>query len=424
MNDYEAVIQLLTPVLGRGRSFDAGRCPGASPLAREIAYGVLRQYFRLQAIVNLLVKKPLADKHLDIRLLIYAGLYSIDMLKRPAHASVNAAVESVADIGKPWAKGLVNGVLRNYLRNLTDIEGKISQNNEAVTGHPDWLHELICRDWPADNEAIIAANNQQAPMTLRVNQRRIDRAGYERELGSADIQSRVGELATTALYLDAPVSVNRLPGFGEGKVSIQDEVSQLAATVLDPEPGNHVLDACAAPGGKTCHLLEAQPDMQLTALDVDGGRVEQIQENLARLELECELVTADLSKWNPADRIFDRILLDAPCSGTGVIRRHPDIKLLRRKSDVGKLANTQLTLLRAAWRLLKGGGVLVYSTCSVLKAENDDVIGRFLDTTSNVSVTRMEAPWGTATRFGRQLLPTPDRHDGFYYARLVKPANS
>ncbi len=426
MNEYEAVIKLLTPVLGRGRSYEPGSVAGASPLAKEIGYGVLRDYFRLDALVNRLVKKPLAQKHLDIQILLLAGIYSVDSIKRPAHASVNAAVDAAAGTGKQWAKGLVNGVLRNYAREKEALAKSIEKSASAKTGHPGWLVRAIKSDWPKQLEKVLAANNEQAPMTLRVNLRQTNRDDYLGRLRDEGIGASPGLLAPSAIYLDTPVSVDKLPGFNDGLASVQDEASQLVAAVVDPVPGDVILDACAAPGGKTCHLLETEPGITLTALDIDAGRLEQLRDNLSRLSIECQVVTADLATWE-TDATFDRILLDAPCSATGVIRRHPDIKLLRRKSDIAKLNGAQLSLLSAAWRLLKGGGVLVYSTCSVLSAENDEVISEFLQQESDASIDETfpeQHSWGHATRSGRQLLPTSGAHDGFYFCRLIKRTES
>ncbi|MDZ7686768.1 MAG: 16S rRNA (cytosine(967)-C(5))-methyltransferase RsmB [Gammaproteobacteria bacterium] len=261
-------------------------------------------------------------------------------------------------------------------------------------------------------------------MTLRVNLARTSRADYLEQLVAAGLEGRAGAFADSAIYLLAPTGVDKLPGFTEGLVSVQDEASQLAARVVSPAPGEKILDACAAPGGKTCHILEASldiaPGIELTAVDADSTRLQQLTDNLERLSLQCGVEVADLLDWQGPRSAFDKILIDAPCSATGVIRRHPDIKLLRRKSDIAKLATTQLALLRAVWGLLKGGGVLVYSTCSVLMAENDDVIGEFVGGRNDVQVNLIEADWGHATRYGRQLLPTSRAHDGFYFARLMK----
>ncbi|MCB1693257.1 MAG: 16S rRNA (cytosine(967)-C(5))-methyltransferase RsmB [Pseudomonadales bacterium] len=416
MNDFVGAARSLVNVTAKGRSLDAAWDKGATPLAREITYGVIRQYYSLGAIVDELVKKPLPDKHVDIRLLVMAGLYSIEHIRRPHYASVNDVVEAAAVIGKDWAKGLVNGVLRSYLRRREQGFGDALKTPLARWNHPRWMIEAVQAAWPAQWEAVLGANNQHAPMTLRVNLSRTSREEYLARLARAEIEAIAGEVAPTSVYLRTPIPVSSLPGFDEGMVSVQDEASQLAAVVLGAGSEDRVLDACAAPGGKTCHILEAAPGVNVTALDVDADRIRQIRQNLRRLSLECEVVEADLLTWSAPP--FDRILLDAPCSATGIIRRHPDIKLLRRQSDIDKLSNAQNGLLDAAFRLLKRGGVLVYSTCSILPAENGAVVSRFIDRHKDAIISPIEADWGIATDVGRQLLPTTDRHDGFYYARI------
>ena len=419
MRDYDAVVNLLLPVLQSGKSLDPGREPGATPLAREIAFGVLRHYFRVSAIVDRLVKKPLPDKHLDLRILLMAGIYSIDGIRRPAYASVNEAVDCAQTLGKEWAKGMVNGVLRNYIRNRDEIDRAVATNPEAVTEHPRWLQQQIEQAWPEVANDILMANNTQAPMTLRVNLSRGDLSSYRDALEAVGIQSHPGKLSPSALYLEKPVNVEQLPDFDLGAASVQDEASQLAAPLLDVHPGMRVLDACAAPGGKTCHILEITPDVELVAMDVDPNRLRQVRQNISRLGLSCQLVASDLVTWSDAQG-FDRILLDAPCSATGIIRRHPDIKLLRRESDIAKLVGAQAELLAAAWRLLKPGGVLVYSTCSILPAENDEVVAGFIEQQGDASLLAIDADWGVSTGTGRQLFPMAGGHDGFFYARLEK----
>ncbi|MEX0942871.1 MAG: 16S rRNA (cytosine(967)-C(5))-methyltransferase RsmB [Pseudomonadales bacterium] len=419
MHEYLAIVKTLTPVLKEGRSLDASWDQASSPLAKEITYGVLRDYYRLSAIVTTLVKKPLTDKNLDVKILILAGIYSVDHIRRPDYTSVNEVVSTATDIAKPWAKGIINGVLRNYLRARDEIvSGLVS--DEALTNHPAWLAATIRSAWPQQADDIMLANNAHAPMTLRVNLSRGTRDEYLLALKDAGMAGRAGELSAAAIYLDEPASTEKLPGFKDGLVSVQDEASQLAIYVLAPLANEKILDACAAPGGKTGHILESAPGVALTALDIDPDRLQQIRQNLKRIDLPCDVIAGDLRKWQPGGGKFDRILLDAPCSATGIIRRHPDIKLLRRQSDIAKLVSAQTELLRAAFELLKEGGVLVYSTCSILPAENEGVISQFVAVTSAAQPEPIDFTWGLSTGIGRQLLPTTDRHDGFYYARLVK----
>lgn len=419
MNEYLSVTEALVSVVTRGRSLDAAWEPGTTPLAREITYGVIREYYRLGAIIDELVKKPLAEKHEDIRFLLMAGLYSIDHIRRPVYTSVNEVVESTVRMNKPWAKGIVNGVLRNYLRQREDINRKVEINPLARWNHPAWLLEQIQAAWPDNFEGIFIANNQHAPMTLRVNRTLTTRDDYIDRLGALGMRATSGHLTETSLYLDVPVNVTELPGFSEGVVSVQDEASQLAATLLGPVSGERILDACAAPGGKTCHLLELAPGIKLTSLDIDMDRSRQIRQNLKRIGRECEVVVSDLRAYN-MNRPFDRILLDAPCSATGIIRRHPDIKLLRRETDIAKLASAQVELLHAAFKGLQPAGTLLYSTCSILPAENDAVISQFLAESQDAIVDPIDNDWGIGTGNGRQLLPTAGAYDGFYFSRLKK----
>lgn len=419
MREYADVVKTLVPVIGSGQSLEFD---DASPLAREIAYGVLRDYYYLTAVVDRLVSKPLGEKNLDLQVLLLAGMYSANRLKRPTYTSVNAVVEAAVEIGKPWAKALLNGVLRNYLRNRESIDADVLKSEEARTNHPDWMITALRDAWGDQAEAIMDANNRHAPMTLRINQRRTSVADYQSLLDAAGLGATPGELALSALYLAEPVATASLPGFNQGLCSVQDEASQLAAGLMNLFPGARVLDACAAPGGKTCHMLEILDNLDLTALDINQRRCRQIEQNLERLGQSCTVVVADLLNWRCEPESIDRILLDVPCSATGIIRRHPDIKLLRRQTDIAKLASAQVELLSRSWQLLKKGGELVYSTCSILPAENAEVVARFLALTPDACTLPIDASWGQPAGDGRQLLPTQDRHDGFFYARLSRKA--
>lgn len=418
MNEYLSANQTLQAVTDQGRSLD-GSLTGSS-LARQIAFGVLRHYFELASKVDCLVTKPLAEKNWDIQLLIMSGIYSIDHLNRPVHASVNACVETTVELNKVWAKKLVNGVLRNYLRKKEAITNEISKDPEAATNHPQWLISRIQSAYPDHATSIFEANNIQPPMTLRVNLKQQTREDYLAALSNADIEASIGEHAATAIYLARPVAVDKLPDFETGAVSVQDEASQLVAPLMDVLPNMQVLDACAAPGGKSCHILERYPDIILVALDKDKKRLERVKENVKRLQLECQTVASDLMNFEPKEQLFDRILLDGPCSASGIIRRHPDIKLLRRDTDIDKLAATQLELLAKAWSLLKEEGELIYSTCSILPEENEMVIATFCSETPAAKTIPIDTTWGIASEHGRYLLPAPNSTDGFFYAKLKK----
>ena len=418
MSEYLVSVRALQRLLND--RIQLNRClEGAPPLAQQIAYGVTRNYFSLSAILNSLLEKPLANKHNDLKLLLLCGLYSVDELKRPIHASVNFSVEAAKDLKKPWAKGLINGILRRYAREQHTIKSRVIQNNvEAQLEHPEWLVSLISNAW--FRPAIFKANRSRAPMTLRVNRLRSNQNDYLNILRQAKIKARPGSLTDTAIILEHPMLVDDIPGFYEGLVSIQDEGAQLAANLLNTSPGSNVLDACAAPGGKTGHLLE-HACINLTAVDQDRKRIDKVFDNLKRLGLKAKIRCIDLASWQTNQR-FDCILLDAPCSATGIMRRHPDIMLLRDKSDIDKLFEIQSLLLGKVFSLLLDGGDLLYSTCSILPQENDRVIEQFLSTQPKAALLPIdpirESDNLVTTDYGLQLFPTVNEHDGFYYSKL------
>ena len=425
MSEYLEVAKALSRMLDEDRHL--GDClESTSPIAQQICYGVTRNWFYYDRVTEALLDKPLPEKHLDLWLILLAGLYSIDHLRRPQHASVNHAVESVVKLDKPWAKGLVNAVLRRYGREADNLKRQMMESDEARLNHPQWLIELIRADWP-DHPEIFEHNNNQPPMTLRVNTSRITREQYLAKLSNHHIEARAGVFAQSAVILDKAMPVEALPGFRDGDVSVQDEAPQLVPGLMNLEPGLSVIDACAAPGGKTCHLLENQPGIKLTSIDRDIKRIHLINENLERLSLQAEVVTQSFEEYITETK-FDRILVDAPCSATGIIRRHPDIKLLRTKSDVDKLSSIQRGLLEKAFDLLTIGGEMLYSTCSILRQENDSVISDFIAADVSKQLIPLSHPECgenstlIATEYGMQFLPTADEHDGFYYAGIRKVA--
>lgn len=391
-------------------------------LLQELSYGTLRWYFRLEALLGQLLGKPLKQRDADLHCLLLTGLYQLDKLAMPQRVAVHETVEATRALDKSWASGLVNGVMRNYQRQAETLKSIISKDPEAAHAHPGWLIAALQADWPQDWTAILAANNERPPFSLRVNRQRVTRAEYLQILSEHSIKA-VSLIAAEGILLDKPVSVETLPGFAEGFVSVQDGGAQLAADLLDVKPGHRVLDACAAPGGKTAHILERGAGLAgLTAIDIDASRLARVADNLARLGLHADLVAADAGKtstWWDGD-CYDRILLDAPCTATGVVRRHPDIKILRKPDDVTALASRQQNLLQSLWPLLSTGGMLLYSTCSVLAAENSDQVERFLAQQAGATEIPIKASWGHACKFGRQLLPGEYEMDGFYFACLVK----
>jgi len=393
------------------------------PLIQEYTYGVCRWFHRLEVILTKLMDKPLRKKDQDIHCLLLLGLYQLYFMRTPDHAAINETVALTRRLGKDWASKLVNAILRNAQRKQEALEADSSVPSVAGYSHPQWMITALKDDWPDQWEDILIKNNIQAPMTLRVNTRCTDRESYMAQLSKVGITGKPGNISMTAIILDQAVDVTQLPGFTEGFVSVQDETSQMVATLLVAKPNSRCLDACAAPGGKTCSLLESQPDnLELLALDNSNSRLEKVRENLARLQLQATILCGnaqDPASWWDR-KPFDSILLDAPCTGTGVIRRHPDIKLLRHAEDVPRLASIQQQLLTALWPCLKKGGRMMYSTCSVLKAENTLQIEAFLASTKDAKIVDITLPGAIPCRAGIQFLPGQDNLDGFYYALLEK----
>ncbi len=393
------------------------------PLAQELVFGALRWYGRLDAVAARLLARPMRDKDGDVRALLLIGLYQCLEMRVPDHAAVSETVAAVGDLGKGWARGLLNAVLRRFLRERDQLLEAVDAEDAARLAHPPWLLDALRRDWPDDWEAIAAGNNARAPMTLRVNRRLTDPDTYIEALAEMGVRGRRHAIAPDAVVLEQPLPVERLPGFAEGRVSVQDAAAQIAACLLDAGPGQRVLDLCAAPGGKTAHILERCPEVAtLTAVDVDADRLERVSENLRRLKLRADVLAGDAaqpSEWWDG-RPYDRILLDAPCSASGVIRRHPDIKMLRRAEDIATLAATQGAVLQAAWELLVPGGRLVYATCSVLRDENAGVIAAFLERNADARIEPLALPCGRESGAGRQILPGEQDMDGFYYASVAK----
>ena len=390
-------------------------------LLQQLSYGTLRQSPRLQAILKQLLDKPLRDKDRDVQGLLLCGLYQLDSTRVPDHAAVAATVDATRALKKPWAKGMTNAVLRRYLREREQLTQALDE--AAAASHPAWLFQKILTQWPAAAAAIIDANNQQPPMTLRVNRGQASRDDYISSLKGHGIAAKAGCLSKHAIQLAVPIDVWDLPEFSAGRVSVQDEAAQMAALLLQAGAGERVLDACAAPGGKTCHILELQPELaELVAMDIDELRLQKVSENLQRLNLKATLITGDAASppaaLQPAS--FDRILVDAPCSASGVIRRHPDVKLLRRESDIAPLADQQLCILRGLWPLLKTGGTLLYATCSILDEENSQVIQRFLTEEGDAALSGTEMAGSESVTSGRQLLPSSGGTDGLFYATLKK----
>jgi 16S rRNA (cytosine967-C5)-methyltransferase len=393
--------------------------PRDRAFAQSCIYGVLRHYYSLQALLDQLLKKPLRRKDADIEALLLSGLYQIKLMNVPAHAAVSSNVEAARSLNKSWACGLVNAVLRKASAQPLTLERDRTTHFE----HPSWLVERLQVDYPDDWESILNANNEHPPMTLRVNRLQSSRADYLAALGDTNLPAEPTRFSDDGVLLTHSSPVAQLPGFEQGLFSVQDEAAQLATGLLELEPGQRVLDACAAPGGKTTHILErVENAVELLALDLDAGRLEDVKANFARLGLSCSTLAADATDidtwWD--GKYFDRILLDAPCSASGIIRRHPDIRFHRSPEDIAELADRQRKLLASMWSVLAPGGTLLYVTCSVFPAENDAVIAHLAEATADASVDILDIAWARRTKFGCQILPGDHGMDGFYYARLSK----
>ena len=392
-------------------------------LLGELAYGTCRWYFRLSAVAERLLDRPFRPRDRVLFPLLLVGLYQLLYTRVPPHAAVAETVQAARMLGKPQGAGLINAVLRRFQREKAALLERADMDEATRYAYPSWLMQAFSCAWPEHWRQVAEAGNQRPPMTLRVNLSRTTRVAYAAELAAGGMAARPVDGVPASLVLDRPVAVDRLPGFFEGRVSVQDAAAQLAAPLLGALPGERVLDACAAPGGKTAHIGESTSGLErLTAVDVDPERLQRVDENLGRLGLEAELVAADAAvpgAWAGSDW-YDRILVDAPCSATGVIRRHPDIKLLRRAADVPALAARQRQLVAALWPLLRPGGILLYCTCSVLPEENAMQVGAFSEMFPDAALLPIRLPFGRPSGGGWQILPGDADTDGFFYARLEK----
>ncbi len=417
--DSQSLADVLPPALDRVDERERG-------FVQALVYQTVRHFQELDALTRSALKKPLKRKDLDVHCLVMVGLCQQRYLATPDHATVNATVEATRLLKKPWARGLVNAILRKSMRG----ELTAPDDDSVRWNHPDWLIQALRAAWPEHWHAILRANQIPGPMTIRVDRADGGRDGWLTRLEEAGLAGRATAVSPAGVTLTEACAVHRLPGFDSGDVSVQDEAAQMASFWLDPQPGDRVLDACAAPGGKTGHLLALMSGQgEVTALDASARRLTRVEDNLQRLGHQATLRCAPAQQtdlwWD--GHPFDRILLDVPCSGTGVIRRHPDIKLLRRPADIDKLLVHQAEILQAAWKTLKPGGVLLYATCSVLPAENSRQIEQFLARTPDAGLEPLPmqglAPThGLPGPYGEQWLPQPEGADGFYFARLRKQA--
>lgn len=424
MNVRAVAAQVIYQVVDQGQSLST-----ALPLAQqkiasrdgallqEICFGVLRYLPRLESITKSLMEKPLTGKLRVFHYLLLVGLYQLHFMRIPAHAAVAETVNATLPLKKKQLRGLINAVLRGYQREKEQLDKASIAQESGQYCHPSWLLKILQNAYPEQWPQIVEANNEKAPMWLRVNSIYHDRDSYRALLDEVGIATQIHPEAKYALKLLSPCDVKQLPGFELGWVSVQDAAAQLCIDYLKPKAGELILDCCAAPGGKTCHILEQQPDAKVIAMDIDEIRLSRVQENLQRLNLKAQTLCGDArypKTWWQGE-LFDRILLDAPCSATGVIRRHPDIKWLRRAQDITQLVSLQSEIIDAMWAQLKSGGTLVYATCSITPQENKEQIATFL-TKHNDAILQT----GTIKEPGRQILPGQDAMDGFYYAEIKK----
>ncbi|MBP1000431.1 16S rRNA (cytosine(967)-C(5))-methyltransferase RsmB [Serratia fonticola] len=386
-------------------------------LLQELCFGTLRVLPQLEWCIQQLMAKPMTGKQRPLHYLLMVGLYQLLYTRIPPHAVLAETVEGAVALKRPQLKGLINGVLRQFQRQQEELLARAA-NNESRYLHPSWLLKRIKLAYPAQWEQIVDANNQKPPMWLRVNRLHHTREDYLQLMQQAGIAAEPHAEYRDAVRLLAPCPVTDLPGFSEGWVTVQDASAQGCVDLLDPQNGEQILDLCAAPGGKTTHILEAAPKAHVLAVDIDEQRLSRVKENLLRLRQHAEVHQGDgrtPQEWC-GDQQFDRILLDAPCSATGVIRRHPDIKWLRRDSDIAELAALQSEILEAIWPRLKPGGVMVYATCSILPQENSEQIAAFLQRHGDAKLVET----GDVQSPGKQNLPHPEDGDGFFYAKLIK----
>lgn len=392
-------------------------------MVHSLCYGVCRHFFSVNALSKMLLDKPLPENARSIHALLWVGLYQLAYTDTSDHAAINETVEAASQLKSSKFKGVLNAILRRFQREKESLLADLASSEVPAYEHPKWLIKALKKAWPDHWQTICTEANKQAPMALRVNTNLQSVSEYLQTLLNSGIKALEGECALTSIYLKQPISVSKLPGFSEGSCSVQDEAAQLSAQLLTPQKGERVLDACCAPGGKTCHLLEhVNNDAEVVAIDADSNRLVRVHENLARLGLSADVKQGEAQSpenwWD--GKPFDRILLDVPCSATGVIRRHPDIKLLRQKEDIDNLAALQQSILRKAWELLKPGGTLLYATCSILPVENRDNVQQFLAFQSDAELVPLTLSTGVDTGFGQQLFPQQGGHDGFFYALLKK----
>lgn len=426
-NPRSTAAQALVQVVDNGHTLDstldAIDMSAHKALIQEMLYGVLRWFQRLDALAKNLLKQDLKPKDRDIHMLLLVGLYELIYMDNQDYAAVSETVSATKGLGKPWAKALLNACLRRAQREHDTLQQRLDDKLSSYFSHPNWFIDLLRDQYPQHWQQILQANNERPPMHLRVNLSAIDRQTYLQQLEDKGLSARALDATAAGVCLDNPANVSHLPGFDRGRVSVQDGAAQLAIDLLDIQAGHRVLDACAAPGGKAAHILETHPDVAaLVLVEKSAHRSNRINENFTRLGLHADIIIADAAQpdtwWD--GQPFQRILLDAPCSATGVIRRHPDIKLHRQKQQITLATKLQAQLLEAMWPLLDSGGKLLYATCSMLATENQERVADFLAHHSDAREVELDLGWAQQRSPGYQILPGTKGMDGFYYACLQK----
>lgn len=427
LNTRAAAARICWQIIDQGRSLDSALSeyydahelgPQDRGFIQELVYGVCRWHGELEVVSKTFLRSPIRKKDRIVHFILLVGFYQLRHLETASHAAVAETVQACKQLNKVWAKQLVNGCLRNYQRQPVEVADAVSAS------HPKWLQEKIAKAWPNHALAILHANNQRPPMCIRINALQQSRDQYLEQLKQADIDAIADPYSVDGVVLPTPQSVAKLPGFADGSCSVQDTAAQQAANMLELSAEHTVLDACAAPGGKTAHIIERMENHGIVhALDISERRCQQLSDTLERLQLKAGIHTADASKaasWPVPEQGYDRILIDAPCSGLGVIRRHPDIKHHRTPSDIKQLSKIQAALLQNLWQYLKPNGLMLYMTCSILPAENDQQVRRFVESTNDAIVVDVDHPTALIQRHGVQTLPGVHSMDGFYYSLLKK----
>ncbi|MAY42670.1 MULTISPECIES: 16S rRNA (cytosine(967)-C(5))-methyltransferase RsmB [unclassified Neptuniibacter] len=419
---------VLTPLLQNKGSLNTQypsierSCPEKDrALLRELCYGTMRHHPQLNCIIKLLQNRAFKFRDIDIKAIVLVGIYQLQHTRIPPHAAISESVDACRELDKEWAGKVVNAILRRFQREQEELEESLSSNESYRYNHPEWMIAKLKNNWPDHWQQILESNNSQAPLTLRINQQQTERPRYLEQLEPI-VDSEETLYSDLGIRLSTSLNVESLPGYEQGSFSVQDEAAQFAAQLLDLKPQQYVLDACAAPGGKLCHILETEPSLKaVDAVELEERRAGRIEENLDRLNLDANLIIADAStqEWWSGE-LYDRILLDAPCSATGVIRRNPDIKYLRQGEDIIEISKLQLSILENCWSMLKPGGKILYATCSIFPQENERLIKRFMAKADDAVHRPIDAEWGIKREYGRQLFPQVSGHDGFYYALLQK----